>query len=121
MTINFRAEKLDSAADFEESLLGLPSAQPESGDIKVRTYIAFTSDDEKILSGSWESDLGTARWEFIDRGEFIQVIAGRMVVQRDGEEPVELTAGSTAVFPIGWTGTWTVLEPLRKVFVVYKD
>ena len=43
-----------------------------------------------------------------------------MTVQQDGDEPVELTAGSSAVFPLGWTGTWTVDETLRKVFTVYR-
>jgi uncharacterized cupin superfamily protein len=119
MTITFRATELDSATDYDESLLAPPSAQPIGGDITVRAFVPFTSDDGRILSGSWESEPGQARWEFTDRGEFIQVISGRMTVEQDGEPPVELTAGSSAVFPIGWKGTWTVHETLRKVFVVY--
>ena len=43
-----------------------------------------------------------------------------MTVQRDGEDPVELTAGSAAYFPIGWTGVWNVIDPVRKLYVVYK-
>lgn len=50
----------------------------------------------------------------------IHVLSGRMTVQADGEEPVDLFAGSSAVFPISWCGTWTVHETLRKVFVVYR-
>ena len=38
----------------------------------------------------------------------------------DGGEAVELTAGSSCIFPIGWKGVWTVRETLRKVFVVYR-
>jgi uncharacterized cupin superfamily protein len=41
-------------------------------------------------------------------------------VHEDGGEPVELTAGSAAFFPIGWTGEWSVVEPVRKFYVVYK-
>jgi uncharacterized protein len=41
-------------------------------------------------------------------------------VQRDGEDAIDLTAGSSAIFELGWCGTWTVTETLRKVFVVYK-
>lgn len=43
-----------------------------------------------------------------------------MTVQQDGYELVELTSSSSAVFPLGWTGTWTVHETLRKVFTVYR-
>ena len=118
MTTTFRATEL-ATEQFTESLLAPPSAQPLSGDITVRAYIAYTSEDGSITSGSWESEPGEARWEFTDRGEFIQVVEGRMTVHEDGREPVELTAGTAALFPIGWKGTWTVHEKLRKVFVVY--
>jgi uncharacterized cupin superfamily protein len=43
-----------------------------------------------------------------------------MTIQRDGEEPVHLTQGTVAYFPLGWTGIWTVTEPVRKFYVVYK-
>jgi uncharacterized cupin superfamily protein len=118
VTTTFRAAEL-ATEQFTESLLAPPSAQPLSGDITVRAYIAYTSEDGSITSGSWESEPGEARWEFTDRGEFIQVVEGRMTVHEDGREPVELTAGTAALFPIGWKGTWTVHEKLRKVFVVY--
>ena len=32
---------------------------------------------------------------------------------------MQLTAGSTAVFPPGWSGTWLVHETLRKVYVIF--
>ncbi|GAA2799768.1 cupin domain-containing protein [Kribbella solani] len=121
MTIIFRAADLDSADDYEHALLGQPSAQPLSGDIEVGSYLAFESTDGRIESGSWESAPGRSRWEFADRGEFIQVISGRMTVEEDGGHPATLTAGDSAIFPVGWKGTWTVEEHLRKVFVAFKS
>ena len=117
MTIAFRAAE---RTDLEDKPLGQPSAEPLTGDIMTRSWVPFTSDDGKILCGIWECEPGASRWEFLDRGEFIHVLSGRMTVQQDGDEPVELTAGSSAVFPLGWTGTWTVDETLRKVFTVYR-
>ena len=118
MTINFRASEI-AAADLAEELLAQPSAQPLSGDIMTRSEVFYSSPDESIVSGTWECEPGASRWEFTGRGEFIHVLSGRMTVQRDGEEAVELSAGSSAVFELGWCGTWTVHETLRKVFVVY--
>ena len=43
-----------------------------------------------------------------------------MVCTEDGHEPVELAAGSTAVFPLGWRGEWDVTQTLRKVFTIYR-
>ncbi|MDJ0459854.1 cupin domain-containing protein [Arthrobacter sp. NQ7] len=118
MTIAFRAADLN-ASDLEESLLAPPSATPLSGDITVRSRRAFESEDGRIASGTWETETGLSRWEFLNKGEIIHVLSGKMSVQRDGGDEVLLSAGDTAYFPIGWTGTWNVHERLRKVFVVY--
>ena len=90
-----------------------------TAEIKTRSQVFFTSEEQKITSGTWECEPGRSRWEFTTRGEVIHVLSGRMRVERDGEEAVELSAGSSAVFPVGWCGIWTVHETLRKVFVIY--
>lgn len=120
MTTSFRAADLD-ARELAEKPLAPPTATPTSGEILTRGKVFFTSDDERILFGTWECEPGTSRWEFLTRGEAIHVLSGRMTVQRDGAEPVELTAGTSAVFPLGWCGSWTVHETLRKVYVIYRD
>ncbi len=120
MTIHYRAGELP-ASELTEKPLGQPSAEPLSGPITTRSRVYFTSADERIVSGTWECEPGASRWEFLTRGEVIHVLSGRMTVQRDGEDGVELTAGSSAVFELGWVGTWTVHETLRKVFVVYTN
>jgi uncharacterized protein len=117
MTVTFRAAE---RSDLEERLLEQPSAEPLTGDIMTRSLVPFVSKDGKILCGTWECEPGASRWEFLERGEFIHVLSGRMTVQRDDGQIVELTAGSSAVFPVGWTGTWTVHETLRKVFTVFR-
>lgn len=117
--ITFRAADLEHE-DLKEQPLGQPTAEPLSGDITTRSQAFFTSDDSRIISGTWECEPGASRWEFLERGEVVHIISGSMTVQRDGEEPVLLTPGTSAVFPIGWTGTWTVNETLRKVYVIYR-
>ena len=67
---------------LDESLLGPPLAEVLGDEIPTRISIPFTSDDSRILSGVWEADPGLSRWEFLERGEVIHVLAGRMVVTR---------------------------------------
>ena len=117
MTISFRAAEIPSA-DLAQKPLGQPSAEPLNGEILTRSQVFF--DDPAITSGTWECEPGASRWEFLTRGEIIYVLSGRMTVEQDGEAAVELTAGSSCIFPIGWCGVWTVHETLRKVFVVYR-
>lgn len=118
MTTAFRAADL-AASELEEKLLGEPHATPLSGDITVRGLNVFDTEDGRISSGTWETETGQSRWEFLTRGEIIHVLSGKMTVLRDGGDEVHLSAGHTAYFPIGWTGTWTVHERLRKVYVIY--
>ena len=111
---------MDSASEvFQQALLGQPSAEPLTGDIITRADVEFTSDDGRIQSGVGESEPGKSRWEFLTRGEIITIVSGAMTVEEDDGDPVHLIAGTSAIFPIGWKGTWTVTETVRKVFVVY--
>ena len=71
-----------------------------------------------IESGIWQCTSGLSRWEFATN-EFIHVLWGAMTVTHDGEDPVEVSAGSTVLFAKGWSGTWEITETIRKVFVVF--
>lgn len=119
MTFNIVALDIPSA-ELEEAPLGQPTAEPLEGEILVRKRVFFTDEEHGIISGTWESEPGVSRWEFLQRGEIIQVLSGRMTVHEDGGEPVELTPGMTAIFPLGWSGVWTVHERLRKMFVIFQ-
>ncbi|MCW2500315.1 MAG: hypothetical protein JWN87_1991 [Frankiales bacterium] len=119
MTPTFEALPI-AFADDERRPLAQPSAEPLTGEIMTAARILTEELDGRIVTGTWECQPGMSRWEFTERGEFIHVLAGRMVVTEDGAHPVELVKGSTAVFPLGWKGTWDVTETLRKVFVVYR-
>lgn len=119
MTVTNRPSDVPTS-DLAEKLLEQPSAEPLSGDIIVRSRADFFSADKKVISGIWESEPGKSRWEFETRGELIHVLSGHMTVEEDGGEPAEVTAGTSAYFPIGWKGTWTVHELIRKFYVVYK-
>ena len=116
-TVHFRALDIP-ASQLAQKPLGQPSAEPLTGEILTRAQVFL--DNETVTAGTWECEPGASRWEFTTRGEVIYVLKGRMIVHEDGGEPVELTEGSSCIFPIGWKGKWTVIETLRKVFVVYR-
>jgi uncharacterized cupin superfamily protein len=42
-----------------------------------------------------------------------------MTVTRDGEESVEVGAGTSAFFEKGWSGTWEIHERLLKSYVIF--
>lgn len=99
--------------------LELPLADPLGADIETKYYNLYSTPEENLDAGIWETQTGRSRWEFIDNGEVIYVLGGKMTVERDGEEAIEVGAGDLVVFEKGWKGFWTVTEPLSKVYVIY--
>ena len=80
--------------------------------------ISIWEDGKGADSGVWECTPGPSHWT-LETNEFIYVVSGRMTVTPDGGEPLELGPGNSAVFPVGWTGTWDIHETLRKLYVIY--
>jgi len=69
-------------------------------------------------SGIWQCEPGPSYWT-LETNEVIHLVAGRMTVVRDGGEAVEIKAGDVAVFPRGWSGSWTIHETVRKVYAIF--
>lgn len=69
-------------------------------------------------AGIWQCTAGPSHWT-LETHEVIQLVAGSMTVTPDGGEPLKISAGDTAVFPKGWTGTWDIHETLRKVYSIF--
>ena len=68
--------------------------------------------------GIWECAPGPSRWT-LETNEMVHLLAGRMTVTADGEPARQIGPGDTAVFPRGWTGTWDIHEPVRKLYVIF--
>lgn len=119
MTRTFTASTVTFTGD-EQKPLGQPTAAPLTGEVTTRGRTLGLDLDGRITTGTWECEVGRSRWEFAERGEFVHVLSGRMTCTEDGQEAVELTAGSSALFPLGWRGEWDVTQTLRKVFTIYR-
>jgi uncharacterized cupin superfamily protein len=74
--------------------------------------------DGDASAGVWECTAGPSRW-LLDTHEVIHLVAGRMTVTPDGGESTEINAGDVAIFPRGWSGTWDIHEPVRKVYAIF--
>ena len=74
--------------------------------------------DNSLVTGFWKCEPGRSRWEFHDRSEMIYVLEGVMHVQEDGGSVVTLKAGTSAAFPKGWSGIWTIESTIVKFFVI---
>ena len=84
---------------------------------KTRNYYADPS--ERFYAGIWESTPGKWGVEYSEH-EFVQLLAGRVVLT-DAEGRIErFGSGDTFVIPAGYRGTWETVEAVRKLYVIYQ-
>ncbi|GHE76493.1 cupin [Amycolatopsis deserti] len=92
---------------------------PEATGEPMRTAGKKLWTGEGVLEvGLWECAPGPSRWVF-ETNESITMLEGRMTVTEDGGESYEIKAGDSAVFPLGWTGTWDIHETVFKVYTAF--
>ena len=85
------------------------------------TYRAWINGDGSIETGIWECDAGTFRSRFDDYGEMIYILQGEMVCTPDDGDAFTLSEGDSCTFPRGWSGTWEVKRPIRKLYTVWTN
>ncbi len=63
---------------------------------------------------TWECEKSTFDWTYSDQ-ETAYVFEGKVKVKTDTQE-VSFGAGDLVIFPKGLSCTWTVEQPIRKVY-----
>jgi len=91
---------------------------------KPGTYLgeAFTfeqqqSGDITIKVGVWEAGAGEFHLTNFPFTEYVLMISGVVKVTEKNGTSNTFKAGDTFVIPKGWTGTWDVLERMKKQIV----
>ena len=105
-------------ADAAGAVLEDWGALDEATGVEMVTAGVTLWEDGDASAGIWECSPGPSHWT-LTTNEVIHLVAGRMTVVPDGGEPLEIAAGDVAVFPVGWTGTWTIHETVRKVYAIF--
>ncbi|WP_284735484.1 cupin domain-containing protein [Dongia deserti] len=79
--------------------------------------LLFKGPNNEPETGVWVCTPGT--WPLIiPRDEFCHFIAGRATYRRDNGEVIEVRSGTCVHFTAGWTGTCTVHETMRNVYML---
>lgn len=68
--------------------------------------------------GLWECTEGTFPSSRSGRTEVCLILSGSAEIHSDSDEPtIFVKQGDLVVLPDGWSGKWTVLETVEKVYV----
>ena len=88
-----------------------------SGNPTMKTFVQHTTEDGKVMSGTWQATPGTYHATYTDY-EFVHLIQGRIIITQDGGTPVAVGPGDAFVVEADFKGTWQIVEPVTKHFVV---
>ena len=83
------------------------------------TQEVYTSTEESLSVGEWSCTPGAWRIAFhAHRHEFFHVLDGRLRIVDAAGSAREFGPGDAGVIPAGFCGTFEVLEPVRKRYVM---
>lgn len=90
-----------------------------AGDPRQGVANLYSDASGQFHCGIWAAAPATWRVRYSEH-EFCHILAGRIRIQEDGGDSVEVAAGDSFVVPAGFTGVWDVLEPARKIYVIFE-
>ena len=97
----------------------LPAEKLLQGNPKQTVWLHYTDGSGRFLAGFWHSERGRWRIRYTEE-EYCQVLEGVSVICDQAGTAVTVRAGEEFVIPSGFVGTWEVVEPTRKRFVIYE-
>jgi uncharacterized protein len=95
----------------------VPAEKLIAGTPRTRTVTFYESPAQKLYAGEWEATPGKWRISYSE-WEYVEVISGQCVLEGDDGTRIEAGPGQRFVIEPGFTGTWEVLAPMRKSWVI---
>jgi uncharacterized cupin superfamily protein len=90
-----------------------------SGNPRQRVWNHYSDAAQKFSAGVWSSEVGKWKISYTEE-EYCQILEGRSVITDSDGNATALSVGDHVVVPRGFVGTWEVVEPTRKVYVIYE-
>ena len=79
----------------------------------------FTDATGQFFAGVWRSTPGRWRVRYSEN-EFCHLTRGRVRIEDEQGRVWMFETGNTFVIPAGFAGTWQVLEPTSKLYVIFE-
>lgn len=97
-----------------------PAADRAIGPAPLRlTAERYVAEDGAVSIGDWACEPGAWRIRFHPgRHEFFQVLEGRLRISDEAGNAREFGPGDACVIPAGFSGTFEVLEAVKKRYVM---
>lgn len=118
------SELTPALIDFKSATPDVSTSRPAperllAGDPQqsVRNY--FSDATGQFFAGIWHSSPGTWRVRYSEN-EFCHLTRGRVCIEDEQGRAWTFETGDSFVVPAGFAGTWQVLEPTSKLYVIFE-
>lgn len=90
-----------------------------AGNPKQTVWMQYTDPSNKFFVGVWHSDTGKWNISYTEE-ETCEILEGKSIITDHAGHSTTVKAGDSFVIPRGFKGTWEVVEPTKKNFVIYE-
>jgi uncharacterized protein len=97
----------------------LPPEKLLLGNPRQSVWLQYTDPSGQFMAGIWHSERGRWKIRYTEQ-EYCRMLEGVSVITDQAGVSLTLRPGDECVIPAGFVGTWEVLEPTRKRFVIYE-
>jgi uncharacterized cupin superfamily protein len=97
----------------------LPADKLIVGNPQQTVWMKYTDATSKFFVGTWSSEIGKWNISYTEE-EYCELLEGRSVITDESGHSVTVSKGDTFVIPRGFVGTWEVVSPTKKKFVIYE-
>ncbi|PWB30289.1 transcriptional regulator [Pseudomonas sp. SDI] len=112
---------IDIAQVLTEAERYRPAAEKVlKGDPEQAVSNQYASPCGQFAAGVWEGGLGQWTVNYTEH-EYCEILQGVSVLRDEDGSAKTLRAGDRFVIPAGFKGTWEVLEPCRKIYVLFEQ
>lgn len=87
-------------------------------DQTVRNHYASACGQFNV--GEWEGAVGQWTVHYTEH-EYCEILEGVSILRDESGEARTVRKGDRFVVPAGFSGTWEVVEPCRKVYVIFEQ
>ena len=89
------------------------------GNPKQSVWLRYSDSTDRFFVGTWASEVGKWKITYTEE-EYCEILEGENVITDQDGNAVTVTAGDSFVIPSGFSGTWEVVSPTKKKFVIYE-
>lgn len=113
--VNFQKTDISPVISVVESARQIKGAPEQS----LTNMYSADSGAGSLISGTWSSEAGKWHVDYSSRHEFCYLLAGYMILTDANGEESTFKAGDAFMIPLGFKGTWEVIEPVTKYYVIH--